>query len=263
LLPQLVDQDVPEDDAARCRFSSTDGWVLGENERLSPNWRFIARCSGGEIIVRETETGIVRRRIEGCAPAWRPQIGNRLTWARGEAIYERGRPLLDRGDLHAIARRHPNVAQLGGPFRVIVIDLSWLDVDHLIVSLKIRARYAPREYLSVLLLGKRVIGQATTFQGPIGHWFASSAGSFAAAGDGTILTAGGERIARPGQLAVARAVAFSPDERWLAHVSGQSIYLLGTPRNGEPGRIIRIPLPAQDLVWERTTTNLTFPPASR
>jgi hypothetical protein len=257
--PELFDRTL---EGGRCRLRSTDGWILEEDERLSPNWRFIARCTEGEIVIREAATGVTQRRIEGCAPAWRPQVGNRLTWARGEAIYEHGRPLLDRGDLHAIARRHPNVAELGVPFRVRVTDLLWLDVDRLIATLEIRTRYVPREYLAVLLEGKTILGQVTTFQGRIGHWFASSAGSFAAANDGTILTAGGTSIPRPDQLTIGRAVAFSPDERWLAYVTGRSIYLLGTPANNEPGRILRIPLPAQDLAWERTTTNLTFPPAT-
>ena len=256
VLPEMIDETL---EGGRCRFGSTDGWILAEGERLSPNWRFVARCVGGEILVRETETGIVRRRIEGCAPAWRPRIGNRLTWARGEAVYERGRPLLDRRDLHAIARRHPNVAQLGVPFRVVVNDLAWLDIDHLILSLQIRGRYVPRDSLTVLLEGETVIGQVTTFQAPLGRWFPSSAGSLAASEHGTMLTAGGEVVPRPDQLTRGRAVAFSPDERWLAFVTEQSIYLLGTPRNNEPGRIIRIPVAARDLAWERIDTSLNFP----
>jgi hypothetical protein len=45
-------------------------------------------------------------------------------------------------------------------------------------------------------------------------------------------------------------VAFSPDERWLAYVNGTSIFFVGTPFGDEPGRIIRRPKAAQDLVWE-------------
>jgi hypothetical protein len=256
LLPQLVDQGISEDAEPRCRFDSTDGWILEEGEVLSPNWRFIARCSDGEIVVREAETGIVRRRLEGCAPAWRPEIGNRLTWARGEAVYERGRPLLTRGDLRALARRHPNIDDVRAPFRVHVRDLVWMEAEHLLVSLEMRSPHFPREYITVVLEGgETVVGQATSFQGPVDTWFATSSGSLAAAADGTILSSD--------QLSIARAVAFSPDERWLAYVSGRSVYLIGTPRNNEPGRIIRLPVPAQDLAWERTTTNLTFPPPTR
>jgi hypothetical protein len=250
VLPQMLDE-VPLDGPDRCRFASTDGWILGEDELLSPNWRFIAQCRDGEIIVRNADTGHVRRTIEGCVGAWRPRAGNRLTWARGEAIYERGRPLLTRDDLHAIARHHPNVRFLGPPFRVHVADLAWMDTDHLVASLEIRAPYAQREYLAVLLEGKTVIGQATNFQDRLGRWFASPAGSFMAASEGTMLTADGTTIPRPDALPEGRAVAFSPDERWLAYVTGRSIYAIGTPANNEPGRIIRIPIPARDLAWER------------
>jgi hypothetical protein len=260
-LPQMDDDVVGEGDL--CRFDSTDGWILREGERLSPNWRLMAQCRGDEIVVRDTDEGDVRRRIRGCVPAWREQVGNRLTWARGEAVYERGRPVLNAKDLHEIARHHPNISDLGVPFRVLVTDLAWLDPEHLIVSLAIRARFGPSpEFLAVLLEGKTVLGQATTFQGRLGHWFASSAGSFAASEEGTILTAGGEAIARPNEVPGGPAVAFSPDERWLAFVTGWSVYLVGTPRNNEPGRIIRIPIPARDLGWERITTSPTFPTAS-
>jgi hypothetical protein len=252
ILPQMIDQVARL--APQCRFGSTEGWILKEDERLSPDWAFTARCSDGEIVVRELESGIVRRRIAGCTPAWRPPAGHRLAWARGETIYERGQPLLARRDLHELARRHPNVAQLSAPFRVVVTDLAWVDPEHLVVSLEIRSRHVPREYLAVMLEGKTVVAQATTFQGPLGHWFASPAGSFVAAADGTMLTAAGETVPRQDGLPAGRAVAFSPDERWLAYVTGRSVYLIGTPRNNEPGRIIRIPIPARDLSWERITT---------
>lgn len=261
LVPQMIDDVLEEggQELIRCRFGSTDGRILEEGERLSPNWLFTARCSAGEILVREADTGIVRRRIDGCAPAWRPQIGNRLTWAREETIYEQGRLLLTPEDLHAIARRHPNVAQLGVPFRVRVADLTWVDVGHLLVSLEIRGRHVPRDYVTVILEGETVVAQATTFQGRQGHWFASSAGSFAASNEGTLLTVVGDAVTRPDGLPEGRAVAFSPDERWLAYVTGRNVYLIGTPRNNEPGRIVRIPVPARDLVWERITASPTLP----
>jgi hypothetical protein len=260
VLPAMEDTLVFDDadhQVFLCRFESSEGWVLEEGERLSPDWRFMARCEGGEITVRDDET--VRRRIDGCAPAWRPPAGNRLTWARGEAVYEEGRPLLARRDLHAIARVNPRVAQRGVPFRVRVTDLAWLDVDHLVVTLDIRARDAPPEFLAVLLEGKTVLGHVTTFQERIGRWFASSAGSFIATGEGTIITAGGDTIPRPGQLPSGRAVAFSPDERWLAFVTGRNVYLTATPRNNETGRLISIPIPAQDLSWERVSQATRVP----
>jgi hypothetical protein len=258
VLPQMTDQVMSE--APSCDFSSVDGRIVAEDEALSPDWSSVARCRGGEIVVRDADTREVRRRIEGCAPAWRPPGGSRLTWTRGEAVYERGRPLLTRSDVRALARRHPNIADLHAPFRVRITDLAWMDLDNLVVSLAIRSRFLPREYVAVLLEGKTVVAQATTFQDRLGRWFASSAGSFVAAEEGTILTADGDTVQRPDGLPAGRAVAFSPDERWLAYVTGRSVYLVGTPGNNEPGRILQLPIAAQDLVWERLTTTPTFPP---
>ena len=69
------------------------------------------------------------------------------------------------------------------------------------------------------------------------------------AANGTIMGWDGESRDPPIGLPAGRAVAFSPDERWLAYVTGRSIYLLGTPANDEPGRVIRLAVPARDLVW--------------
>jgi hypothetical protein len=33
-------------------------------------------------------------------------------------------------------------------------------------------------------------------------------------------------------------------------VTGRNIYLIGTSANDEPGRVIRVPVPAGDLAWQ-------------
>jgi hypothetical protein len=78
----------------------------------------------------------------------------------------------------------------------------------------------------------------------------SAAGNYAAAEDGTTVTRDGDFTDPPDNLPSGRAVAFSPDEQWLAYTTGVSIYLIGTPRNSEPGRIVQLPIAAKDLVWE-------------
>jgi hypothetical protein len=248
-LPEMRDEVLPE---MRCRFHSTEGWILGENEVLSPNWRSIAACRRSRIVVRDLQTGAIRKRIDGCTPAWRPQVGNRLTWARDGAIYERGRPLLSAADLRAAARHHPNLANLGSgiPMKVHVRALAWVDMDHLAASLDIRAERSAPEFLLVVFEGRKVALAATNFRTTPSRLFATRTGSFVAGDDGTIVTADGDVVDPPDQLPDARAVSFSPDERWLALVTGRSVYLVGTPRNNEPGRIIRIPVEAQDLSWE-------------
>jgi hypothetical protein len=245
-LPDMVNEPVGE---TRCRFASNEGWVLAEGERLSPNWRYTARCEGGRIVIRDADTRAVDRRVEGCAADWRPPAGNRLTWARGDVIYERGQPLLTRRELRAAGRRHPFLRELPPDFelRVRVTDLRWVSPDRIVVSLRIRDPYGG-DFLGALFEGRRVVALAP---GVLTGWFPSPAGSFVAASSGTILTAEGDVVETPTGLPAGTAVAFSPDERWLAYVTGRSVYLIGTPRNAEPGRLIRLPIPARDLAWER------------
>jgi hypothetical protein len=256
LLPQMDDNVVREEggtEVFHCRFSAPGGRILEEGEVISPDQRSVARCvvrGRRYVAVSDAASGIVRRRLAGCVPAWRPD--GQLTYARGESIYQRGRPLLSRNDLHLAARKHPNVANVaaGVRFRVRVTDLAWLDEEHLVASLEIRLPYVEFQYLGVLFDGTAVVALAARFGQRLRGWVVSSAGSYAASEDGTIVLRDGGSVDPPQNLPTGRAVAFSPDEQWLAYATGVSIYLIGTPRNGEPGRIIRLPVQAQDLVWE-------------
>jgi hypothetical protein len=253
LLPGMEDDVVREEGGGavlQCRFGATGGRILEEGELMSPDRSSIASCAAGRIEVREADSGIVARSIRGCAPAWRPD--GTLTYAREEGVYGNGRRVLTRADLHRAARRHPNVADLsaGVPFRVRVIDLAWLGRSELLASLEIRIQYVESQYLAVLFQGKAIVGIATNFNRTLRRSVVSPEGSFAAAEDGTIMARDGGSVELPDGLPTGRAVAFSPDEQWLAYVTNASIYLIGTPRNSEPGRIIRLPVPARDLVWE-------------
>ena len=260
----MVDRPV-EGAGRRCRFDSTDGWILNENETLSPNWRFVASCDDGEIVVRRSQTGVVSRRFDGCRPVWRPRIGNRLTWVRDGAIYERRRALLSADELRAAARRHPNLAFIDEdlPMKVRVRGLAWMDTDHLAASLEIHPERSATEFLLVVFEGRKVVVAATNFRTSPSRLFATRTGSLLAGDDGTIVTAEGDVVDPPTQIPEPLAVSISPDERWLAWTTGRSVYLVGTPRNNEPGKIIRIPIAARDLAWERVTTTPTFPRAIR
>ena len=254
VLPQMVDDVVRRDNGAGafhdCRFSVAAGRLRDDDELMSPDGQLIARCRAGhvEVFIASGERRLSR--VPGCAPAWRPDNG--LTYARSEVLYENGRRVLTRADLHRAARRHPNVADLsaGVPFRVRVIDLAWLGQSELLASLEIRIQYVEYQYLAVLFQGKAIVGITTNFNQTLRRWVVSPEGSFAAAEDGTIMARDGGSVELPDGLPTGRAVAFSPDERWLAYVTGASIYLIGTPRNSEPGRVIRLPIAAQDLAWE-------------
>jgi hypothetical protein len=253
LLPGMEDDVVREEGGSaviHCRFEAAGGRILEEDEVMSPDRSSIARCRGGTIEVRAANNGIVARSIRGCPPAWRPD--GRLTYPRGGAIFQEGRPLFTARELRRAARLHPNVARVGAgiPIFAHATDLAWLDEHRLVATLEIRVRGVEPQNLAVLFDGKGVVGLATNRGRGLGNWTVSAAGSYAASEDGTIVSRDGGSTDPPRNLPDGRAVAFSPDERWLAYATNASVYLIGTPRNSEPGRIIRLPVPAQDLVWE-------------
>jgi hypothetical protein len=252
LLPQMVDDVVRRENGAGafhyCRFGVGGGRILDEGDVPSPNGLSIARCRGRHIAVRGTETGAAIRSIRGCVPAWHPD--GHLTYVRDEQVLEDGRVLYSRAELHRLARRHPNIGGLGRgiPFYVHVLDLAWLDRLRLAMSLEVRIRGVEPQHFVVLLDGDRMLALVADFSGPIRDLVVSPAGSFLGDDRGTVVTKQGrsypllEGVPRPS------TVAFSPDEGWLAVATGVSVYLVGTPRN--LGRVIQLPVPAQDLVWE-------------
>jgi hypothetical protein len=253
VLPQMIDDVVRRDNGGGafryCRFSVAGGRFRDDDELMSPDGQLIARCRAGhvEVFIASGERRLSR--VPGCAPAWRPDGG--LTYARNGEIVLGGRVvLISTGELQRIARHHPNVAGLGPdvPYRVRVLALVWLDRAHLAASLRVDIESVEPQYFVVLLDGDRVVALVADFRGSIRDLVVSPAGSFLADDRGTVVTKQGrsypllEGIPRP------KAVAFSPDEGWLAVATGASVYLVGTPTN--LGRVIRLPVPAQDLVWE-------------
>jgi hypothetical protein len=266
LVPRMLDQVVRSErnePVEMCRFTEGGGRFLQEGEVPSPNGRFVARCRDGLLIVSELESGIQKRTFRGCPPAWRPD--GRLTYAQGDRIMEGRRILYSARDLRAAVRLHPAIADLSERVRIFThaTDLAWLDETRLVVSLEVLVPDGPTMYPSVLFDGKAIIGFPSHFGGPLRNWVVSPAGSFAAAEDGTLVAGDGDVTTRPTNLPDGRAVAFSPDEQWLAYVTDTSIYLVGTPRNSEPGRIIRLPLAAQDLVWNAVSRGTAIGPPIR
>jgi hypothetical protein len=245
-----------------CRFTVGGGRFLEEGEVPSPDGRFVARCRDGLVVVSELETALQRRSFIGCPPAWRPDDG-RLTYPEGNRIMEEGHVLVSARELRKAARTHPNLSGFSGRIFVHTTDLAWLDQDRVIVSLEARAQFVEPQYLTVMFSGKAIVSAASRFGQPAGGWFSSPTGALAAAEDGTLVTRDGDFTDPPDNLPTGRAVAFSPDEQWLAYVTNVSVYLIGTPRNSEPGRIIRLPIGAQDLVWDAVSRGTAVGPPIR
>ena len=253
LLPRLVDDVVRRQngsDFTQCRFTSAGGRIIEEGEVMSPDTAFLAACRGGHVAVWDADSGRPRVSYRGCPPAWRPDGG--LTYPQGDRIMEGDRVLFSARELRAAVRMHPALVDLAPsvPIFTHATDLAWLDERGLIVSLEVRVQDGPTMYPSVLFEAKTIVGFPSNFGSPLRNWVVSPAGSFAAAEDGTMVARDGDLTPRPTNLPDGRAVAFSPDEQWLAYLTPTSLYLIGTPRNSEPGRIMRLPIEAQDLSWE-------------
>jgi hypothetical protein len=267
LVPRMLDQVVrteTNEPVEMCRFTEGGGRYLEEGQVPSPNGKLLARCRDeGLVIVSELESGIQKEAFRGCSPAWRPD--GRLTYAQGDRIMEGRRVLYSATELRAAVRMHPAIAGLSRRVRIFThaTDLAWLDERHLIVTLEVFVPDGPTMYPSVLFDGKTIIGYPSHFGTPLRNWVVSPGGSFVVAEDGTLAAPDGTATTLPTNLPAGRAVAFSPDEQWLAYVTDTSTYFVGTPRNSEPGRVIRLPIAAQDLVWDSVSRGTAIGPPIR
>jgi uncharacterized Zn-binding protein involved in type VI secretion len=253
LLPTLADDVITKDNGAplvQCRFELGGGRILKEGERISPDRQLVAACRGNHVEVWIEDSGRRLYSYRGCPPAWRPD--DSLTYAQGDHVMSGDVVLFTARELRAAVRGHPAIADLSQRVRIFThaTDLAWLDEERLIVSLEVLVPDGPTMYPSVLFDGKAIVSYPSHFGSPLRNWVVSAAGSYVAADDGTIAARDGAVTTRPDTLPDGRAVAFSPDEQWLAYTTDVSIYLIGTPRNTEPGRIIQLPIAAKDLSWE-------------
>ena len=184
---------------------------------------------------------------------------------RAGAILSGDRVVLTHADLLRAARRHPNVVGYDRsiPLHIGVDDLASFGVQEPVVAMTISARYLEPQYLLALFDGHDVRAVATSFRGPYRDLFMSADGALVGAEDGTVVTRTGRTIDPPQGLPTSRAIAFSPDDRWVVRVNGISTFLVGAPDGGQAARIIRLPIRAQDLVWEPVTSGTSVGPPIR
>jgi hypothetical protein len=184
---------------------------------------------------------------------------------RGGNVVSGDRVLLTHADLVRAARRHPNVFGYDRniPLRITVDGLASFGLRRPVVAMTISARYLEAQYLVALFDGNGVRAVAASFRGPYRHLFVSIDGALVGAEDGTVITRTGRTIDPPQGLPASRAIAFSPDDRWIVRVNGTSTFLVGPPDGAQTARIIRLPIPARDLVWEPITSGTSNGPPIR
>lgn len=186
---------------------------------------------------------------------------------RGGQVVSGDHVVLTGDDLQRAARRHPNFAReaIDRSIRLgtRVTALASFGVRQPVVAMEITARYLEPQWLVALFDGRVVRAVAASFRGPYRHLFLSNDGALIGAEDGTVITRTGRTIDPPQGLPTGRAIAFSPDDRWLVWVTRVSTFLVGPPEDGQAGRIIRLPIRVQDLAWEPVSSGTSVGPPIR
>ncbi len=228
LLPRMVDDVVRDEggsDVFRCRFDVDGGRIVDESQS---------------------------------------DVAGSLAFRDGQIVSGK-QVVLTHADLVHAARRHPNISEYDRsiPLRIHVTGLASFGVREPVVAMAISARYLEPQYLIALFDGHRVRAVAASFRGPYRRLYKSSDGALVGADDGTVITRTGRTIDSPQGVPASRAIAFSPDDRWIVRVNGISTYLVGEPGSPQGPRIIRLPILARDLVWEPVTSGTSIGPPIR
>lgn len=238
VLPSLVEADLAGEVQA-CGFAAP------------PTRRGItAECEAGIVEVRTVAAPVGR--TPGCAPAWKPD--GTLTIVRdGELVQVRvagrirplrTRVLVSRGD---IARR------LAGPpwgfVTPLIREAAWLTDD--LVATVVSDPATERDDVLALFRGRRFVGAPPFPYERLSALRVSPRGSFVAARVGlppgglVVVDRRGDLVAIP--FRVARAIAWSPDERWTAVASPSTIFIWETGERAV--RFVALPIRARDLAW--------------
>jgi hypothetical protein len=220
-----------------------------------------------DVIRDENGSDIFRCRFHvdaGRLVAGDDDVAGSLAFRDGEVV-SGNQVVLTHDDLVRAARRHPNIFGLDRsiPLRIRVTGLASFGVREPVVAMEITARALERQWLVALFDGHGVRTVAASFRGPYRHLFTSSDGALVGAEDGTVITRNGRTIDPPAGLPASRAIAFSPDDRWIVRVNGISTYLVGAPTDPAGPRIIRLPIPARDLDWQPVTSGTSVGPPIR
>lgn len=254
-LPDLAPH--PGSREERCTFGSMVGseFAFGGPPPY-PFGSLAALCRGEEVELRLPNRGLFARARGSCPLVWRPD--GTPTFLRGGEVMrfapcpgdEPGalplrcsRRLVSRTDL---ARELRRARWTGSDFRVE--EFHWLSDRRLIATVRV-GRVGGAELLGVFD-GRRLVSSPRFAYEDLAGLRPSPSGAFVAA---RIESPGGllvvDRRGRPVRLAMRHgdALAWSPDERWIAQATADGIYVF---RADEPSpEFLHLPIVARDLVW--------------
>jgi hypothetical protein len=241
-----------------CTFRSTVGneFVLDGSTPEWPGGGLSARCNRPWLELRLPD-GSLYARARGCGVAWRPdgsatflRNGEVLSFApcRGDELGELPVrctwTVLSRADLAEQVRR----ARWTG-FDFAVQELHWLDQRRFAAIVQARSADRSADLLAIFDEGTLVSGPRFGYN-ELSNLRPSPSGAFVTA---RILNPSGlVAVDRDGgyvrlALGTGDALAWSPDEEWIAEATADGIYVY--PAEEPNPRFIHIPIVARDLVW--------------
>jgi hypothetical protein len=244
-LPDLSEVRAPE--LRSCRFSiSPDGrTALSGDAAWSPEGGMYARASDG-LIELGSPASKQTLRFPGRAPAFRPD--GTFTYVRGHEVVAwstscpPGARLFTLPEDNATVRCRKTIArfQRDRP----ILSLAWMSNTRMAVITK------PSEWVLTIRKG-RLRASTIGFGRPLTDLHVSPRGSFVAAraeGRGGLLVLGPDGLAAAlPSFTSPRALTWSPDERWTAVATENSVFVFRT-NTGEAG-VRRLPIHAYQVAW--------------
>ena len=256
VLPELEPEPGPSDRG--CRYTVSPGGQLSFGDEVAADGGFdVARCRRGRV---EWRWGYPPERellveLRGCRPAWRPD--GALTFVRAGELRIGGpcprrdgrvepcsRVLLSRGNLRSALARVPWIPAGGARVRAV----AWIDNKTVAAIVRGRDGDAAGDSLAVFR-GRRLLGEPVGPFPTLERLRVSPQGRFVAAVAPTGVLVVDRQVRRlVRHEAEAHAIAWSPDERWvaLAEPTEIEIALRIARRGDEP---MHLPLTARDLFW--------------
>jgi hypothetical protein len=243
-LPDLAETSAPELGSCSFSISPSGEDALPGEAAWSPAGDLYARVRGG-LIELGSPTSEQTLRLPGRAPAFKPD--GTFTYVRGNDVLELASPCPDArlftlpGD-NPTGRCRKTVARFrrDGP----ILSLGWMSNTRMAVITK------PSEWVLTIREG-RLRTSTFGFGRPLTNLQVSPRGSFVAAraeGRGGLLVLGPDGLAAalPPFLSP-RAITWSPDERWTAVATENSVFLFRT--NASEARVRRLPIHAYQVAW--------------
>jgi hypothetical protein len=228
----------------------------------SPVSDLVARCLDGRIEVSSETSGELEWIDRGCMPAWRPD--GALTAVYGGQVI-RLRPCgsfpciaIPLEELERAARLHPAIPDESKRVRAVVEGVAWITETKAAVAISPRLRgadFGPLGTIAFFEDGRLLPTTQPRFRVTGGPLNVSPSGTYVTQTADLILRRDGSLLEVPDHLQDARALAWSPDERFLALATQFAVVIVPVTSLEEYGRTggglrsVTIPQTAANLDW--------------